>query len=200
MLDQEMTQRVVAASARHAGKHNISLQCFACGCPEGLCFVVLKRKSVQKMKQQGRCIRCPIHHSKTSSSSYTRKFYSIIHSLDCDVHGIVWDWFDVPEYQSNSHMMHIDATVFCGEACIRFEIDGETHFHHNNAIRDSNDECKDSILREHGVGMLRLHYMDVERWRRYVVSAVESRYTDVHYTASYQGCLDPEEQDNVVVL
>jgi hypothetical protein len=160
----------------------------------------MKRKSVQKLQQEGRCIKCPTHHSNTTSSKYAHRFYEIIQGLNHNVHAIVWDWFDVPDEGKSNHKMHIDASVFCGSACTRFEIDGETHFLDNNTRRHPLDEYKDYIMGQCGVCMVRLHYMDVESWEDYVSVAVETQVQTVRYTASYMECLDPEEYVHIIKL
>lgn len=200
LLHDTMTQRVARASARNPQDKSISLQCFNCGCEGGICFVVLKRKSVQKMKQQGRCIKCPIHHSTTTSSTYAHRFYDIVRRLDGEVHGVVWDWFDVPDDENSNHKMHVDASVFYGTRCFRFEIDGETHFHSSGTSRDTLDEHKDDVLRECGVDMVRLHYKDVEQWSNYVRVAVTQVCHTVRYTDTYKDCLHPSEYEYIMEL
>jgi hypothetical protein len=199
MLDDNMTQSVQRASVRNPQAKSTALQCFSCGCEEGICFVVMKKKSVQKMKQQGRCIKCPIHHS-TSTSTYARRFYDAVRALDVQVRGIVWDWFDVPDDENSNHKMHIDASVFCEASCIRFEIDGETHFHNSGTSRNNLDEQKDALLREHSVDMVRLHYMDAERWGEYVMIAVTKTHGTVRYTGSYRHCLHPSDYKYIIWL
>ena len=137
------------------------------------------------------------------TSKYALSFYSIVQGLDAtlqDVHGIIWDWFDVPDSDCSNHKMHIDATVFLGSSCIRFEIDGETHFKDNLTSRLHTDEQKDDVLREAGVGMLRLHYMDTEQWPLYVKSALQHGVNTVQYTASYRQCLHPEEYQYIMSI
>ena len=200
-LCYSMTQRVARASARIPAGSISSLQCFACGCTDGMCYVAMKRKSVQKMSREGRCIKCPVHQDPRHSSTYALKFHTIIQRLSLtkhSVHGIVWDWFDVPDSDASNHKMHIDATVFYSDTCMRFEVDGETHFSDNCTSRLLTDERKDDVLCACGVGMLRLHYMDCEQWERYILHAVNSGYTAVRYTASYRHCLHPEEYQHIV--
>jgi hypothetical protein len=198
-FDYTMTQLVANASARYPDGQRSTLQCFNCGCEGGICFVVMKRKSVKKMQLEGRAIKCPIHQG-TTSSVYAHKFYATIRQLQCEVQGIVWDWFDVPDDESSNHKMHIDASVFCGAVCTRFEIDGETHFHSRGTSRDDNDERKDCILRQSGVGLLRLHYMDVDYWPQYIQNALNVNYQTVKYTKSYMECLHPADHECVVSL
>ena len=200
MLDHSMTKHVAKESARNPGEKCTTLQCFNCGCEEGLCFVVMKRKSVQKMQLEGRGIRCPIHQSSITTSTYARRFYACIRQVQCRVQGIVWDWFDVPDDHKSNHKMHIDASVFHGASCMRFEIDGETHFHSNGTERDGNDEIKDHILRAYGVGMLRLHYRDVEHWTQYIGFAINTKLQTVCYTSSYRECLHPADHKHIIDL
>lgn len=199
----EMSQRVARSSARYPQGKATQLQCFRCECAEGLCFVVMKKKSVQKMYKAGRCITCPVHQNTRHTSTYALKFYAIIqglHSRTHKVHGVVWDWFDVPANQNSNHKMHIDATVFYNDTCMRFEIDGETHFPINGTSRLHTDEEKDDVLRECGVGMLRLHYWDVEVWSRYVQAALRTPHRRVRYTAGYKHCLHPADEQYILEL
>jgi hypothetical protein len=199
-LDHNMTEQVLRASARLAERERNSLQCFNCGCEGGICFVAMRRKSFQKMTKHGRCIKCPVHQNTTTSSTHARTFYAIVRRLDDNVQGIVWDWFDVPRDNNSNHRMHIDASVFCRDSCTRFEIDGETHFQSNGTSRDRLDEYKDIVLRENKVGMVRLHYMDVDRWNEYVVYAVKRAINTVLYTKSYMDCLHPADHGYVIGL
>lgn len=203
MFDSCMTQRVRAASARYSQDyHNrsSSLLCFSCGCKDGLCFLALTKGSVLRMKQDGRCIKCPMHAGSTSSSKYVASLYDIIRNLNSSVHGVVWDWHDVPADEYSSHRMHIDASMFYGKSCTRFEVDGETHFKDNGTCRDDKDEAKDYVLRKHRVGMLRLHYNDVDKWREYVLCAMQNDNQTVRYTESYTQCLHPDEHQYVIML
>lgn len=193
-MHRDMSERVQRASVRQAPNKSCSLQCFSCGCKDDMCYVVLKKKSVYKMRKQGRGIKCPVHCNQRHTSTHALKFYAIIQELALEkMHGIVWDWFDVPDSDRSNHKMHIDATVFCGETCFRFEIDGEAHFSNSGTSRLPTDEEKDNVLRECGVGILRLHYLDVDTWAQSVLSVVERQHSTVEYTASYKYCLHPEE-------
>lgn len=200
MLDYCMTQRVRRASARYTQEKSSLLYCFSCGCEEGKCFIVLTKRSVQSRKKKGGTIKCPIHDGGTSSSTYAVRFYDMIKNISSKVHGIVWDWHDVPSDEFSSHRMHIDASVFCDTSCKRFEIDGETHFWHKCTVRDAIDEDKDYVLHCHRVGLLRLHYRDVEQWEQYVRTAMESQMQSVRYTKSYEECLHPAEHEHIMKL
>lgn len=200
-MHSDMTQRVRRLSARQPPGNTKSLQCYSCGCDGGMCYVVMKRKSVLRMQKQGRSIKCPIHQNHMHASTYALRFYAVVQELALNnVHGIVWDWFDVPDSGSSNHKMHIDATVLHGETCMRFEIDGETHFSSDGTSRVAIDEEKDDVLRDAGVGILRLHYLDVDIWAQCVLCALQRQDSSVKYTPSYRHCLHPAEYKNILEL
>ena len=194
-----MTRLVSTASVRNSGGKSVALWCYQCECQNELCYVVKLRKSMSKFKKTGKRITCPVHESPIATSQWAQKFYKLVASHKAhSIQGIVWDWYDVP----GNHHMHIDATVFAGDSCFRFEIDGETHFDSSGTQRSEIDIDKDAILRAHGVNLLRLHYRDVNEWPKYVqhflsAGGAKSKGT-VMYTGSYRQCLDCHEAVHVL--
>lgn len=186
-VDAYMTSRVTAASLCE----DSTLQCLACDCKAGLCYVVLKKKSLGKKRRNGDSIKCPVHDRH--ASEHVQQFYKVVETMakKKGVHGIVWDWCDVPQ----DHHMHVDATVFCEGKHCRFEIDGENHFVDNETARICTDAAKDAYLAGCGAGMLRLHYRDKDEWSTHISSALENPACTVVYTPAYIECL--EEHENV---
>lgn len=192
-----MTARVIAATVRQEETKASTLVCYQCKCEGRLCYVVKLKHSMYKFIKKGRQITCPIHECTQTTSQWALRFHRTLVNLNLqELHGIVWDWFDVPE----NHHMHIDAAVFLGTRCIRFEIDGEAHFDSTKTQRDHNDVDKDAILRRFNVKMLRLHYMDADIWAQCILSFLNSECSSISYTPSYSECLEPHETKHVLSL
>jgi hypothetical protein len=159
------------------------------------------KKSMQKFMKAGKRIKCPVHENPNATSQWALRFYKLVECLKLqdDIHGVVWDWFDVPD----NHHMHIDATLFAGDSCYRFEIDGETHFDSSGTQRSDADLRKDAILREYSVRLLRLHYRDADKWADYMQHFITwSQQGEVQnsvvYTGSYRDCLDSADAAHVL--
>ena len=89
--------------------------------------------------------------------------------------------------------MHIDACVFVGTSCVRFEIDGEAHFTSLGTERDWRDVEKDSVFRLLGVGLVHLHWRDEQVWLEYIRHALCSHNTALVYTPTFKECLEAHE-------
>jgi hypothetical protein len=190
-IDTDMTSRANAASLCAQS----TVQCLRCDCAARLCFVALKKKSLNKKKQHAEGIKCPVHDKQ--SSEHVQEFFSLIQVLSqgVKIRGIVWDWCDVPQ----DHHMHVDATVFCESTHTRFEIDGENHFFDCATARIDTDALKDEYIRACGAGMVRLHFFEtstVGQLRDCIESALGTPPASVEYTNSYTECLDEHEKEN----
>lgn len=188
-----MSAKLATASLRNPG--STVLQCLSCDCENSDCFVSMKKKSMQKaVSALNSTVLCPVHQGR-SSSKWARQFYSTLKrvaaSAQLQVHGVVWDWHDVPG--AGNHHMHIDACVFVGSHCARFEIDGEAHFLCQETARDRRDTRKDNIFRGLGVGLMHLHWRDEILWEDFIRSSLQRPSTGLQYTPSYQECLEPDE-------
>jgi hypothetical protein len=153
----------------------------------------MKKKSMQKnIAALDSSVACPVHQGR-SSSKWATRFYSIVESIATEqqVQGVVWDWHDVPG--AGNHHMHIDASVFVGTTCVRFEIDGEAHFSCLETARDWRDTKKDSLFSALGVGLVHLHWRDERQWEDYIRSSLTRPSTSLRYTPSYKDCLEPDE-------
>lgn len=184
IVDDYMTSRARDASLCQ----DSTLKCLQCGCTKGLCYVVLKKRSLFKKQKNGDRIRCPVHDNRTSY--YTACFYDELMSVadSLNVCGVVWDWVDLPQ----DHHMHIDATVFTNTSHYRFEIDGEQHFSDGETARKHLDETKDEYLNECGAGVFRLHYRDKDSWGLHICAALKEPRQLVQYSSSYKSCLEGE--------
>jgi hypothetical protein len=154
----------------------------------------MKKKSMQKsVAALNSAVLCPVHQGR-SSSKWATTFYDTLETLSANmqIHGVVWDWHDVPG--AERHHMHIDACVFVGESCVRFEIDGEAHFMCQETCRDRRDIEKDAIFREQRVGLVHLHYRDVNLWEAFVKEALRTPRAKIQYSPSYSECLEEEEK------
>lgn len=160
------------------------------------------KRSIEKLKNGGKRITCPVHESTKATSQWAQLFYRVVAALSVGrtVHGIVWDWFDVPE----NHHMHIDATVFAGAECFRFEIDGQNHFLSSETLRSEVDMQKDAVLRKYNIRLLRLHYRDAGMWSDYISQYIRNTANTVlatiAYSRSYLECLEEHEQQDVIHL
>jgi hypothetical protein len=118
---------------------------------------------MKRMRQKDGCIKTLVHVGSTSSSARALQFYDVIRNIDSTVMVLYGTWNDVPHDKYSTHRMHIDASVFSGTTCTRLEIDGEIHFKHSGTTRSDVDENKGFVLCKHRVGMVRLHYRDVDK-------------------------------------
>ena len=185
-----MSKRLCAASLRNPGRRD--LKCLRCECDSPLCHVAFLGRSISKRTTSQRgTVACPVH-SNVSGSKWALKFHDLIGKLslppqNLSVHGIVWDWHDLPG--AGNHHRHLDACVFVGKHCYRFEVDGEDHFRDNNSSRLVQDTIKDDILTSIGVALVRLHWRDEGSWERHVLCALLGKCTNggaVTYTYSYK--------------
>jgi hypothetical protein len=186
-----MTTYVAKASLRNP--QGSTLQCLKCDCSSNLCYVVMKKKSIQKSASSlASTVVCPVHDGR-SASKWARTFCTNVETIAAStrIDGIVWDWHDVPG--CGNHHMHIDACVFSGAHCARFEIDGEAHFQVKETTRNWRDTMKDDLFRDLGVGLLHLHWRDVGDWEQFIMGALTCHSTAVSYTPSYRGCLEVHE-------
>lgn len=108
---------------------------------------------------------------------------------------VVWDWKDVPGAQS----MHFDVCILTCESQIRLEVDGSSHFWAGLHTRKDEDIMKDSILNAVSVGLLRMHFLDVELWEWYIDWVVHAKLVCVAYTHSYHLCLRGEIEYQQIV-
>ena len=194
-VDPCMSARLSTASLRNPGSSE--LQCLRCDCNKRLCFVSMMQKSIQKsISALNSSVVCPAHQGR-SSSKWVINFYNTLETLAADmhIHGVVWDWHDVPG--AGNHRMHVDACVFVGTACVRFEIDGEVHFSSQGTARDWRDVAKDSIFRALAVGLVHLHWRDASIWESFIRTALQSESAAVEYTPSYHECLEADENARI---
>lgn len=83
--------------------------------------------------------------------------------------------------------MSIDATILCGHrGCANFEIDGPTHFSQKSCQRSEKDAEKDTIIRRHGWGLMRMHHKDKDVWEKYIKYHIHYPKPHVQYTESYE--------------
>ena len=95
--------------------------------------------------------------------------------------------------------MSIDASVWRGDRCRHFEVDGKPHFPKGLHMRTRPDEVKDTLLNVHKVATLRLHFADQEMWHAYVAHHMTRFTTCVTYTRSYRTCLRAERSECDIV-
>lgn len=152
-------------------------------CTNPLCHVAVQDKSATRAGNS--CSKCPAHGSSSKRSSLVAHFHTIIERVGC-ADAIIYDWHDVPEDPRAS----IDATVVCGDKWTRFEIDGCQHFENSGTSRKASDYKKDSILKRWKKGLMRLHYLQTERWQEYIVWALDEDMQRPYYSSKYKDCLD----------
>jgi hypothetical protein len=143
---------------------------------------------------------CRVHVGSTSSSVYALRFYDIIRNLESTRAWYCMGLACFPHDKYNTHRMHIDASVFCGTTCTRFEIDEEIRCKHSGTTRSDIDKYKDFVLCKHRVGMVRLHYIDVDKWPGYAHHALHNVDKRLTCTGSYTQCLHPDEHCYVIKL
>lgn len=121
--------------------------CFPCGCATGYCFRVMRIDSAMKsLQRRGRLrLPCPLCDQNSGdagtgrSSSHVTAFAAIVRD-SAPTAKIIWDWNCILA----STRMSIDATVWCGQRCAQFEIDGSNHFVNNLTSRQESDAEKDA--------------------------------------------------------
>ena len=97
--------------------------------------------------------------------------------------------------------MSIDVCMQSGAGWYLFELDGSGHFKSNFTRRNDTDVDKDAAMNRAGMGMMRLHYRDIEKWAAYTRLFMQSGSTCVKYTEAYRDCIAGEEyEDHVITL
>lgn len=165
---------------RFTPRHGDPYICYRCDCNSGYCYKVMRYRTVQKPSKTR--FQCPAHNNASAKhSQYVQAFADTLERLDGNLR-VIWDWACVP---GNAHMS-IDATVLCGWRCANFEIDGPVHFCDRQCIRSNSDAAKEELLLCNGWGLMRLHYMDVKVWGKYVKHHVMGAASCVLCTESYK--------------
>lgn len=169
---------------------------FRCSCETRQCFKAVLIQSVLRSKT----LRppCPTHQVARAGSKLAKAFANILFDIDSTAR-VVWDYHCVPDRPK----MSIDVCMQSGARWHLFELDGSGHFYSNFTRRNDIDVQKDAAMNGAGMGMLRLHYRDQEKWPAYTreFMQLQSRPTCVKYTESYRDCIAGEvEEDDVIKL